>query len=480
MQLDQLFSNIEYTGILPEYDISTVTQDSRRVIEGAVFVCTKGNTSDGHDFAQMAVKSGAALIVSQWPTGADNEIIVANTRVVYAQLCQAFFENPAKKLRLVAVTGTNGKTTVTTLLKQIIEKSGYKAGLIGTIHTEIDTMDVPAKYTTPEPWDLAALMSRMCSAGCTFAILEASSQALDQLRLWGIEFEVGVFTNLTQDHLDYHKTFENYFIAKKSLFNQVKTKVINIDDEYGKRVLAECKTEKTLTVSAKDDTADYTARDIRLGASGVQFVMVGNGFISRIAFPMPGEYSVNNALCAAGAAIALGIQPQAACEALASSKGVRGRCEVLYGGKFTVLCDYAHTGDAIEKVLSGIAPFTTGRLIVLYGCAGERDAKKRPLMSQAVVKYAKIAVLTSDNPRKENPYDIIADAEATLKVSGIDYIVEVERRTALRKALELCGDGDVLVLCGKGHEDYQVIDGVTLYLDEHRIVKDWLLENSLI
>lgn len=480
MQLEQLFSGIEYQGALPAQDVSIVTQDSRRVIEGAVFVCTKGLTSDGHSFAQKAYDAGAVLIVSEHATGVPCEVIVKNTRMAYAMLCQAFFENPAKNLRLVAVTGTNGKTTVTTLLKQIVEKAGYKAGLIGTIHTEIDTMDVPAKYTTPEPWDLAALMSRMCSAGCTFAIMEASSQALDQMRLWGLEFEVGVFTNLTQDHLDYHKTFENYFAAKKLLFNQVKTKVINLDDEYGRRVLAECETIKTLTVSAKDDTADYTARDIRLGASGVQFVMVGTGFINRISFPMPGEYSVHNALCAAGAAIALGIQPQAACEALASSKGVRGRCEVLYGGKFTVLCDYAHTGDAIEKVLSGIAPFASGRLVVLYGCAGERDAKKRPQMSQAVVKYAKIAVLTSDNPRKENPYDIIADAETVLKESGIEYIVEVERRTALRKALELLREGDVLVLCGKGHEDYQVIDGVTLYLDEHRIVKDWLLENGLI
>lgn len=479
MLLEKLFQNVKYTGVLPDEEVTLVTQDSRRVNEGAVFVCTKGLTTDGHEYAQKALDMGAALIVTEHSLGLINEVTVTNTRKVYAQLCQNFFENPAKVLRLVAVTGTNGKTTVTTLIKEIVEKAGYKAGLIGTIHTEIDTMDIPAKYTTPEPWDLAALMARMRSAGCTFAVLEASSQALHQLRLWGLDFEVGVFTNLTQDHLDYHETFENYFSAKKMLFDNVKTKVINLDDEYARRILAECETEKTITISAVSDNADYTARDVRLHTSGVNFVMVGNEFIKRISFPMPGEYSVNNALCAAGASIALGIDANIVCDALASSRGVKGRCEVLYNGAFTVLCDYAHTGDAIEKVLSGIAPFVKGKLVVLFGCAGERDAKKRPLMAQAVVKYADFAVLTSDNPRKENPYEIIAHTEPTLIESGKPYLVEVERRTALRKALEMLEENDVLMLCGKGHEDYQVIDGVTLYLDEHRIVKEWIFENNL-
>lgn len=480
MTVSQLFMGIAYTGVLPEGEVTLVTQDSRRVVPGAVFVAAKGLTTDGHTHAAKALAAGAAVIVTQHPLGLDKEVTVENSRAVYAALCQNFFGRPADKLRLVAVTGTNGKSTVTALIKQVLEKAGYKVGLIGTIHTEIDVMGVPAKFTTPEPWDLNALFSRMTAAGCTFAVLEASSQALDQLRLSGLHFEVGVFTNLTQDHLDYHGTFENYFAAKKTLFSQVDTMVTNLDDAYGKRLLTECTPPHTLTFSAHDNAADYTARNICLSAGGAKFEMVGTGFIHRVDFPMPGEYSVHNALAAGAAAIALGVPAHEAVAALSTSAGVRGRCEVLYRGAFTVICDFAHTGDAIEKILSGLAPFAEGRLVALFGCAGERDAKKRPLMADAVVKYADFAVLTSDNPRKENPYDIIKDVEPALAASGKPYLVEAERRMAVRKALELLTDGDVLVLCGKGHEDYQVVDGVTLYLDEHTIVREWLAEKHLV
>jgi UDP-N-acetylmuramoyl-L-alanyl-D-glutamate--2,6-diaminopimelate ligase len=479
LKLSQLFENVEYKGILPNVDASLVTQDSRRVSAGAVFVCAKGRTSDGHDYAEKALALGAACIVTEHPMGLENEVTVENGRKAYALLCANFFENPADKMQLVAVTGTNGKSTVTTLIKQILEQTGHKVGLMGTIHTEIDTMEVPAKFTTPEAWDLNALMSRMSAAGCDTAVMEASSQALDQLRLWGLTFKVGVFTNLTQDHLDYHGTFENYYAAKKSLFSQVEKMVVNIDDEYGRRLLEECPNVDSITFSSKNDAADYTSHNVEFSASGAKFIMVGKSFIERVNFPMPGEYSVHNALAAAAAAIALGVDPSAAAKALSSSRGVRGRCEVLYGKEFTILCVFAHTGDAIEKVLSGIAPFAKKRFIVLFGCAGERDAKKRPLMAQAVVKYADFAVLTSDNPRKENPYDIINDVEPVLKQSKTPYLVEVERRTAVRKALDMLKEGDVLILCGKGHEDYQAVDGVTLYLDEHKIVADWLCEKGL-
>ena len=264
MELQVLFSGVPYTGTLPQGEALLVTQDSRRACPGAVFVCARGMTTDGHDHARKALEAGAVCIVTERPLGLPGEVQVASGRKAYAQLCQNFFGRPAEKLRLVAVTGTNGKTTVTTLIKQTLEQAGCKAGLIGTIHTEIDAMDVPAKYTTPEPWDLNALFSRMVLAGCTFAVMEASSQALDQLRLWGLTFEVGVFTNLTQDHLDYHKTFENYFAAKKSLFSQVKHMVVNLDDSYGRRLLDEVRGPERITFSAGDDAADYTARNIRL------------------------------------------------------------------------------------------------------------------------------------------------------------------------------------------------------------------------
>ncbi len=478
MTFDKLFYNIEYTGNLPEGEVDFITQDSRRVGKNTIFICAKGHKTDGHKYAKEALNKGAICIVTERKLGLEKEVVVKNARKAYAVLCANFFDKPATKMKMTAVTGTNGKSTITTVLKQILEQAGNKVGLIGTIHTQIDTMEIPAKYTTPEAWDLNALLSRMVAAGCNHAVMEASSQALDQMRLWGIQFDVGVFTNLTQDHLDYHGTFENYYEAKKMLFNQVNSMIVNIDDEYGLRLMRECVVNNKITISTQNDDADYTAHNIKLSAAGVKFEMVQIGNIQRVDFPMPGDFSVSNALLASAAAIQLGVNIKSVVESLKTSKGVRGRAEVLYHNDFTVLCDFAHTGDAIEKVLSGIAPFVDGRFFVLFGCAGERDAKKRPQMASAVVKYADFTVLTSDNPRKEDPYDIINDVEPTLKNSGKPYVVEVERRDALQKALSLLEKNDVLILCGKGHEDYQVVDGVTIYLDEHRIVKEWLIKNG--
>lgn len=328
---------------------------------------------------------------------------------------------------------------------------------------------------------MAALLSRMEAAGCEFAVMEASSQALDQMRLWGLEFEVGVFTNLTQDHLDYHGDFEHYYQAKKSLFEQTRQAVINLDDEYGARLIKELQGHQpVMTFGVQHSEADVRAQQVQLSAGGARFLLVHGTEHEPLAFPMPGSYSVDNALAAACVLCTLGIDWKEIARVLHATRGVRGRCEVLYAGEFTVLCDFAHTGDAIEKVLSAVAPFVKGRLIALFGCAGERDAKKRPAMAHAVSRYADFAVLTSDNPRKEDPFAILESVEKELKKGGKPYLVEVERRTAVRKALSLLQKDDVLVLCGKGHEDYQVIDGVTIYLDEHRIVREWLKEKGML
>ena len=479
MRLKELFEGISYQGQLPQGEAELVTIDSRKVCPGAVFVCTRGGRFDGHDFAAGALENGAAAVVTDHPLGLEREVVVPDTRRAYALLCHNYFGNPAKKLKLVAVTGTNGKTTVTYLLKQILEYAGFRCGLIGTIRSEVDQMEIPAKFTTPEAWDLAALFARMVSAGCSHVLLEASSQALDQLRLYGLQFEVGLFTNLTRDHLDYHGTMENYYQAKRSLFDQTNAAVINLDDAWGRRLAAEIPPQRVMTCSVERDEADLTGKNLELRADGVQFEMVGKNFIQRIRFPMPGGYSAHNALVAAGGALLLGIDPATVARALTHSPGVRGRCEVLYSGKFTIICDYAHTGDGIEKVLSGLRPFVKGRLLALFGCAGQRDRTKRASMAQAAMRYADLIVLTSDNPRAEDPYEILADVEPELKKGKIPYFVEVERRRGLRRALTRLRDQDVLVLCGKGHEDYQVIDGVTIYLDEHRIVADWLRQQGL-
>ena len=480
MTIEKIFNGISYNGVLPQGEVLLVTQDSRKVQKGSIFVCTKGITTDGHDYAKKALVAGAALVVVERSLGIDGEILVEDGKKAYANLSQNFFDRPAEKLKLIAVTGTNGKTTVTSVIKQIIETAGHKCGLIGTIQSEIGEMCLPSKYTTPEAFDLNMLLNRMYMAGCEYVVMEASSQALHQHRLYGIKFDTGVFTNLSQDHLDYHGTMENYFQAKTILFENCKNVIINFDDMYGKRLVEMFKSKKVITYSDDDDNADYTARNIKFTVGGVRFAMVAKGSIQRISFPMPGGFSVSNALAAAVSAITLGMPVEKISFALENCTGVKGRSEILYDRDFTIICDFAHTEDGIEKILSSIKPFTENRLIALYGCSGERDVGKRPLMSQAVIKYADIAVLTSDNPRKENPYDIMKDAEGVLKKSGKTYYTQVERRTAVEQALNLLQAGDVLVLCGKGHEDYQVIDGVTIYLDEHEIVRKWLIRNNKI
>ena len=479
MRLCQLFEDVAYTGTLPEGEAGLVVRDSRKFAPGAVFVCTKGARFDSHTFAAEAVEKGAAVVVTERPMGLAREVTVENGAAAYALLCHNFFGRPADKLKLAAVTGTNGKTPVSFVLKQILEKAGLRCGLIGTIRSEVAGMEIPAKFTTPEPWDLAALFARMVGAGCSVAVLEASSQALAQLRLFGLRFDVAGFTNLSQDHLDYHKTMEAYYQAKKVLFSQSRQAVVNLNDETGLRLEREL-AGMPFCGYTNGAGGSLRAEKVQLKAGGVDFVLTGEGFAEPVRFPMPGDYSAHNALCAAGMALALGLTPQQTAQGLTACQGVRGRCEVLYNDKFTIVCDFAHTADGIEKVLSGLAPFVKGRLYVLFGCAGERDATKRHAMARAALKYADEIVLTSDNPRSEDPYKILDDAEFVLRTGGKPYLVEVERRRAISKALALLEEGDMLVLCGKGHEDYQAIDGVTIYLDEHRIVADWLKKEHLI
>ncbi len=478
MNLSELLTSIDYSGS-PDLgaEVKDVVSNSNKVREGSVFVCIKGRRFDGHSAAGEALQKGAVAVVCERPLGLAGEVVVGDTREALAQLCRSFFGNPQDKLTLIAVTGTNGKTTVTTVVKQALERMGFKAGLIGTVRCEIGDRIVPAKFTTPEPWDLYALFSRMVSAGCTHVVMEASSQALDQGRLAGLVFDAAVFTNLTQDHLDYHGDMQRYFEAKKLLFKNARGIVINTDDEHGRQLLLEH--PRALTVSECGDT-DISARGAQYRADGIDFTLrCRDGFERAVHFPMPGHYSLHNALCAAGALFSTGLARERVCEALGGVSGVPGRCEVLYSGRFTVICDYAHTGDALEQLLSSVKPFVEGRLVTLFGCAGDRDPAKRPAMARAVCRYSDLAVLTSDNPRTEDPLKIIKEVAPYIAESGIRYTAVPDRYFAVRWALDALEEGDVLLLCGKGHEDYQVIDGCTVYLDEHRIVRDYIKEKGL-
>ncbi|MBE6878942.1 MAG: UDP-N-acetylmuramoyl-L-alanyl-D-glutamate--2,6-diaminopimelate ligase [Ruminococcaceae bacterium] len=475
-----LLNGIEYTGNVKDCKITFVTDDSRKVAEGCAFVCCKGASFDGHTFAQKAVELGARLIICEQDTGAENQAIVADSKKVYALLCANFFDNPAKKMKMIGITGTNGKTTSTYLIKDILQQQGKKVGLIGTIQNMIDQQDIPAKYTTPQAYELNVLLSQMYKSGCEYVVMEVSSMALVQQRLYGIEFDVAVFTNLTQDHLDYHKTMEEYFKAKCILFENSKNIIINIDDAYGRKVAEMYKNSgrNVITFSIKDDSAFCTAKNIQLTGTGSKFLMVSEGSINRVEFSMPGEYSVHNAMGSALACTALGFDAAKVAQSLKNISGVKGRCEVLVKEPFTVICDYAHTPDGLENVLSGLKPFAQNRFIVLYGCAGERDPSKRKYMSDVVAKYADFAVLTSDNPRGEDPQKIIDDAIGPLVENKIPHIAEVDRRKAIKMALDMLQYNDILILCGKGHEDYQVIDKITLYLDEHQIVEQYMRKRN--
>lgn len=474
MNIQSVLKGIEYQGSVKDFDVDFVTDDSRKVREGCVFVAGKGNTFDGHTFAAKALEIGAKLVVCQHDMGLENQIIVKDSRQAYSLMCCNLFDNPAKKMKMIAITGTNGKTTSAFLIKDLLEQQGKKVGLMGTVQNMIDQQIIPAKFTTPQPYELNALLSQMYKAGCEYVVMETSSQALAQNRLYGIEYDVAVFTNLTQDHLDYHKTMENYFNAKCILFEQSKHIIVNIDDSYGEKVLNRYKNKDVITFSAKDNKADFTAKNIEFTQNSVKFLLVSEGNINRVNFPMPGEYSVHNAMGAALACIRLGFSEENICSALSNIKGVRGRCEILVKEPFTVICDFAHTGDGLENILSSLRPFIKNKFVVLFGCAGERDAAKRIPMAEAVAKYADFAILTSDNPRKEDPKDIIDSIKGYFEEKNIPYIAEVDRRKAINMALNMLKEDETLILCGKGHEDYQVLNGVTVYLDEHEIVKKFM------
>ncbi|MFV0496667.1 MAG: UDP-N-acetylmuramoyl-L-alanyl-D-glutamate--2,6-diaminopimelate ligase [Candidatus Fimivivens sp.] len=477
MKLSQLFNDVKIDASLPDLEVRHICADTRQVVPDAVFFCLDGFTHDGHDYAQKALELGAAMVVAQRDLGlGEKQLLTPDTHEAYSICCANLFGNPQKKIKLVGVTGTNGKTTVTHLIRDVLEGLGHKTGLIGTIETDVGGMHFPAKYTTPEPLTFYALLEQMVQAGCAYAVMEVSSHGLDQKRVAACRFAVGVFTNLTQDHLDYHKTMEAYYQAKKSLFALCDKAVVNIDDSYGKRLLSEISCEAKSFSTALNE-ADYTAKSIEMRVEGTSFAFVGSGRIARVKFPVPGEFSVSNAMAAIATCLALGLDLQKTVTLLAASRGVPGRFEVLdTKTPYTVIRDYAHSPDAIEKILQAIRAVTDKKIMILFGCAGNRDRKKRRLMTEAAARLADFVVLTSDNPRGEDPVQIIEDAKPGLLEHNVDHIIIPDRYQAIKWALENCGAGDTLLLAGKGHEDYQVLAHGTIHFDEREIVAELLEE----
>ncbi len=457
-----------------ESEISALCYDSRRAEPGCAFVAIQGFKSDGHGYIGAAEKQGAALCVCQRRPEEDIPyILVEDSRKALAVLSGNFFGNPQSKMEIIGVTGTNGKTTVTNIVKSMLEQWGHKCGLIGTNGNMIGDAFLPTERTTPESYELYSLMADMLAAGCRYVVMEVSSHSVSLDRIWGLEFNTAVFTNLTQDHLDFHGTMEAYAAAKAVLFSRCRNAVINIDDPYSACMLDSAKATGAfvLTYSAKNDAGNLVAKNIKLLPGSVQFEGVTEGFINRVTLGIPGMFSVYNALAAVGCCLTLGMELAVAARFIAQCKGVKGRAQVVpAAAPYTVIIDYAHTPDGVENILKAARGFAKGRVVALFGCGGDRDKTKRPLMGAAAGGLADFCIVTSDNPRSENPMDIINDVLPGVKKSKCSYAVIPDRREAIVYALDHGLEGDVIVLMGKGHEDYQEINGKKLHLDENEEV----------
>lgn len=459
-----------------QMDIRQIQYDSRQVGQGDLFVAIEGFETDGHKYIPNALKSGAVAVICQHPPDVEIPyILVENSRAALALVSAEYYGRPAEKMTLIGITGTNGKTTSTLLLKHVLEEClDAKVGLIGTNENMIGNLGISAERTTPESLELQALFAEMLAVGCTHVVMEVSSHSLVLSRVLGITFQVGVYTNLSQDHLDFHKDMNDYAAAKALLFRQCKNVVINLDDAYANTMLAASSCPAT-TYAIEQNEADLVAKDIRLNAGSVKFSALSTDQLQRVELAIPGKFTVYNALAVLGAAQALGLESSVAAAALSTAKGVKGRAEVVETGRdYTVLIDYAHTPDALENVLNAVRGFAQGRVVALFGCGGDRDAKKRPLMGAIAARLADFAVVTSDNPRTEDPAVIIADILEGMKDTKTPYVVIEDRREAIAWALDHAEKDDVIVFAGKGHETYQIVGREKTHMDEREIVLDHL------
>ncbi|MCR3757855.1 UDP-N-acetylmuramoyl-L-alanyl-D-glutamate--2,6-diaminopimelate ligase [Clostridium felsineum] len=480
MKLKQILGDVEYELICGDLnvDIDNVNYDSRKVKEKGLFFCIEGYTSDGHAFIEKAVKNGAgAIVCTKVPEKLPNctVIKVKDGRKAMALLGAAFYGNPALKLKLIGITGTNGKTTSTYMMKSMLESSGYKVGLIGTIANYIGDKKIESHRTTPESLELQELFRDMVNEGIEYCVMEVSSHSLYLSRVYGISFNQGIFTNLTQDHLDFHKTFENYYKAKMILFENSKNSIINIDDTYGKRVFDDVNNNK-ITYGLTNE-ADLRAENLKMTSRGTEFDLCYKDLKEHVKINIPGKYNVYNALGSVAALLNEGISMEKVKEGLKNLSSVPGRCEIVTHNtnvNFDVVLDYAHTPDGLEKVLKASREFTKGRLISVFGCGGDRDKTKRPIMGKIGAELSDIAVITSDNPRSEKPEEIIKDIVGGIK--GNNYVIVENRKEAIKKAMLMAKKDDVIVLAGKGHENYQILADKTIHFDEKEIVSEFIKE----
>ena len=459
-----------------DVSVSGIAYRSDRVRPGDAFFGVRGFAHDGHDYAPEAAARGAAAIVVERPvTGLSvTQVLVPDTRVALALGSAAFWGWPSRVLPVIGITGTNGKTTTTYLTDSILRSAGRTTGLIGTVETRIGEERRRTAHTTPESADLEQLLAEMIDAGVTGVTMEVSSHAIDLRRVDGISFAVAAFTNLTQDHLDYHHTLEEYFSVKRRLFSdfEVGAKVINVDDPLGRELADDLGVD--LTVGRAED-ADVRARSEVLSERGATFDLVTPDGDAHVRLPLAGAFNVSNALVAAASALAIGIDLPTIVRGLESAPQVPGRLERVDAGQsFAVVVDYAHTPDGLEKAIRAVRSFTPmpGRVIVVFGCGGDRDPEKRPLMGQAAGRSADHVIVTSDNPRSEDPVGIILQIEDGLRASAASWQTEVDRRSAIAAAVSQATEGDAVLIAGKGHEDYQIFADRRIHFDDREVARE--------
>lgn len=458
--------------------IHGLVSDTRKQIPaGSLFVALSGFAFDGNQYIPMAMEKGAGVVVTaKKPELNVPYVLVDDDRLALARISANYYGHPTDAMTMIGVTGTNGKTSVTWLLKQVLEKcKGAKVGLIGTMENQIGQQVLATDRTTPESIQLQQLFAQMRSAGCQYVVMEVSSHAIALHRVEGIEYEVAAFTNLTEDHLDFHKTMEAYGQTKAQLFGCCRKAVVNVDSPWGQRMVAG--RDIPVLTTAVDGNGDLRAKNIEYSGDGLRFTAVLDEKNVQVQVPIPGKFTVYNVLTVLGIAMQLGVALEDAAQALKTVQGVKGRVEVVPtpGKDYTILIDYAHTPDGLENVLSAVRGFCKGRLIAVFGCGGDRDRTKRPIMGEIGVRLADLAVITSDNPRTEEPNAIIRDILAGVGERK-NYVAIENRVQAIHYAINIAQKDDIIVLAGKGHETYQEVMGVKNHMDEREIVAQYLEE----
>lgn len=481
MILKSLLKGLDYEVIKgnEESKVQNIRYDNRKIEQGDAFVCVKGFKVDGHSFIGDAIKKGANVLIVQEDVSVQEDITiikVRDTRKALAIMSSNYFGNPKDKLKIIGITGTNGKTTSAFIINSILEKAGFMTGLIGTIANYIGNKKVDAVRTTPESYELHELFKNMVDAGVEYCVMEVSSHSLDLDRVYGVQFEEGIFTNLTRDHLDFHKTFENYYNAKFKLFERSNHSIINLDDPYGVNIVKDIEERgvktKVSTFSIEKES-DFKAFEIKSHSNGSEF-KVNLEKVEEFYINIPGEYNIYNSLGCIICAHNLNIPMDKIKEGL-SDVVIPGRCELVAKEKnlpYSIIIDYAHTPDGLENVLTTVKAFTKNRMISVFGCGGDRDKVKRPQMGKIGCELSDIVIITSDNPRSEEPMDIINDIVKPLNYDN--FVIEVNRKEAIRKAMNMALEGDVIVIAGKGHETYQILKDETIHFDEREVVYDIL------